>query len=53
MPQPLDYLRSEALPLREAMIRDRQAAMDRRDMRAVNEIEADLREVTRVMMSRG
>ncbi len=52
-PQPSDYLPSEALSLREAMIRDRQAAMQRRDMRAVHEIEADIRAVTMAMLGRG
>jgi hypothetical protein len=53
LPPLLDYHPSEALGLREAMIRDRQAAMERRDMRAVHEIENDLRDVTLAMMSRG
>jgi hypothetical protein len=51
--RPLDYHPSEALSLREAMIRDRQAAMQRRDMRAVHEIEADIRAVTLAMMGKG
>ena len=50
----LDYQLTEALSLRAAMIRDRQAAMARRDMRAVHEIEADIRDVVMVaMMGRG
>jgi len=48
--QLLDYHLTEALSLRAAMIRDRQAAINRRDMRAVNEIEADLRDVVMVAM---
>ncbi len=51
---PLDYHLSEALALRAAMMRDRQDAMQRRDMRAVNAIESDLRDVVMVaMMARG
>jgi hypothetical protein len=46
----LDYHLTEALSLRAAMIRDRQAAINRRDMQAVNEIEADLRDVVMVAM---
>ena len=54
LPPPLDYHPTEALALREAMMRDRQAAMQRRDMRAVNQIESDLRDVVMVaMMGRG
>ena len=53
-PALLDYQLTEALSLRAAMIRDRQAAMARRDMRAVHEIEADIRDVVMVaMMGRG
>ena len=50
----LDYRLNEALSLRAAMIRDRDRAMQRRDMRAVHEIEADIRDVVMVaMMGRG
>jgi hypothetical protein len=49
----LDYQLTEALSLRAAMIRDRHAAMQRRDMRAVHEIEVDIRAVTLEMMGRG
>ena len=50
----LDYQLTEALSLRAALIRDRKAAMARRDMRAVHEIEADIRDVVMVaMMGRG
>jgi len=48
--QLLDYHLTEALSLRAAMIRDRDRAMQRRDMRAVSEIEADLRDVVMVAM---
>lgn len=43
---PLDYQPTEALALKEAMQRDRQAAILRRDMQAVHQIESDLRDVT-------
>jgi hypothetical protein len=48
--QLLDYHLTEALSLRAAMIRDRDRAMRRRDMQAVSEIEADLRDVVMVAM---
>lgn len=47
---PLDYHPSEALALKEAMQRDRQAAILRRDMQAVHQIESDLRDVTRAIL---
>ncbi len=54
LPPLLDYHPTEALALREAMMRDRDRAMQRRDMRAVNQIESDLRDVVMVaMMGRG
>lgn len=53
LPLPLDYCQTEALDLRAAMMRDRQAAINRRDMRAVHEIESDLRDVTRAILTRG
>lgn len=47
---PSDYHPTEALALKEAMQRDRQAAILRRDMQAVHQIESDLRDVTRAIL---
>lgn len=48
-----DYTPSEAPHLKAAMLRDRDRAVRRMDMRAVHEIEADLRDVTNAILAQG
>lgn len=43
----------ELLTLKAAMIRNRQAAMDRQDCRTAHQIEADIREVAETILRRG